>query len=219
MNCDAIAPVYRFCEYAVFGQRLQRHRTRFLEAARHRRRALILGDGDGRFASQLHRINADLVFDSIDLSERMLAEARRRVADQSQPDSQWVCGDARELPFPRSHYDLIATHFFLDCFSTRDVEILVRKIAQHADSGALWLISEFQRPRGFWRGLHADLWLGIMYRFFRVATGLKAQSLPDYHHVLKQHGFTLLEKEASMGELVCSELWRFDMSDPVETCF
>ena len=44
------------------------------------RRALIVGDGDGRFLAALLRANRTLTADSLDASSGMIALARREVA-------------------------------------------------------------------------------------------------------------------------------------------
>ena len=59
----------------------------------------------------------------MDLSGRMLELARR--------SSRWGAGsyrqaDARAAEFPRSEYDLIATHFFFDCFGAKELDLLDR---------------------------------------------------------------------------------------------
>ena len=82
MNCDRIAPFYRIFETAAFGRRLQKHRLVYLTAAAEKRRALILGDGDGRFTEVLTRAYPNLQIDSLELSAGMIAEARKRLTEK-----------------------------------------------------------------------------------------------------------------------------------------
>src|SRR5579883_1010405 len=49
MNCDAIAPWYRWLEYGAFGRALERTRFHYLAELKPSRKALMLGEGDGRF--------------------------------------------------------------------------------------------------------------------------------------------------------------------------
>ncbi len=209
MDCDAIAPVYRFAEYLAFGGKLQRHRLRFLEAARAARHGLVLGDGDGRFIEQLSASFPLLQTDVIELSKRMIDLAEHRVSGGNTVPSQvhFVRGDARSIPFPKASYDLFATHFFLDCFTPSDLSALVSKIKRHASPNALWIISEFRRPASFWRALHAELWLRVMYFLFRLATGLNIRRLPNHRDILIANGFELLDEETSMAQFIGSELW------------
>jgi ubiquinone/menaquinone biosynthesis C-methylase UbiE len=209
MDCDATALWYRWLEYLVFGRRLQRHRVHFLEAARNPQHALLLGDGDGRFLEHLVAAYPRLHIDVIEKSGRMLSLAKRRLRT-GKSGLNLLQGDARQLPFPKSRYDLFATHFFLDCFSTAEVEELAGKVALHASPGARWMVSEFRLPKTFWLGMHANIWLAAMYFFFRIATGLRISTLPDHRSVLEAKGFTLLAEHTSMGQFVASELWQLE---------
>ncbi len=57
MNCDLIAPHYWWIERLGMGRALERRRTCFLPELEQARRALVLGDGDGRFLRELLRRN------------------------------------------------------------------------------------------------------------------------------------------------------------------
>src|SRR6185437_1080687 len=54
---DRLARVYRWMEWLSFGPYLSRCRRAFLPQLRDARRALVLGDGDGRFTAALLRRN------------------------------------------------------------------------------------------------------------------------------------------------------------------
>jgi len=160
-------------------------------------RALILGDGDGRFLARF-AARSEASIDCIDSSARMLELARARAGESR---VRYSCGDALTLSFAPAEYDLIATHFFLDCFDERDLERLIERVAGAAQSDALWLISEFRQPR--W----ATPLLKGLYLFFRVTTGLKTTRLIDHRPLLAKHGFRLKREETSRFGLLASELW------------
>ena len=197
MNCDSIAASYRWLEYLAFGQELERRRFRFLPEGAGAHRALVLGDGDGRFLARLAAISNGCI-DYVDLSSRMLDLARARAGTRRVAYRR--C-DALTLPLAPAEYDLIATHFFLDCLNARDLEILIDRAACAAQPGALWLISEFRQPR--W----AAPLLSALYLFFRVTTGLTTRRLTDHRPVLVRHGFQLKCEETSRAGLLASELW------------
>lgn len=202
MNCDPIARWYRWLEYAGFGNALERRRNAFLNDIADARRALVLGEGDGRFLARLvpemfGRPGASI--DYVDLSSRMLALARDRAGDQV----RYILGDARSIPLPSSEYDLIVTHFFLDCFDAQDAAVLIDRIAATAAPRARWVISEF-RDANWWS--HA--WVAALYFFFRITTGLKTRALIDHRPMLRSRGFMLEKSEAARGGLLVSELWR-----------
>src|SRR5205085_10641978 len=44
------------------------------------------------------------------------------------------------------HYDLIVTHFFLDCFPADRVAKIVSSLSPAATDGAIWLLADFRIP-------------------------------------------------------------------------
>jgi SAM-dependent methyltransferase len=198
MNCDSIARLYRWMEYATFRNALQRRRTAFLSDVADVRRVLVLGDGDGRFLEKLVQRNPLACIDYVDLSGRMLELARARAGTRRVTYHQ---ADALEIPLPECGYDLIVTHFFLDCFDEAGASRLVERAALAACPNARWLISEFRRT--WW----SPPLLAGLYLFFRITTGLKTRRLIDHHPLLMLHGFRVVRTESAWFGLLASELW------------
>jgi ubiquinone/menaquinone biosynthesis C-methylase UbiE len=197
MNCDRLARAYRWLEYLAFGRALERRRFRFLADAAGARRALILGDGDGRFLARFAAASQASI-DYVDVSAHMLDLARNRAGTRR---IAYRHADALTLSLAPATYDLIATHFFLDCFNKRDLERLVERAARAAQPGALWLVSEFRQPS--W----AAPLLTALYLFFRATTGLATRRLTDHRPLLVKHGFRLKREETARLGLLASELW------------
>ena len=218
MNCDRIAAWYQWLEYAAFGNRLQRHRLFYLDAVQKCRRALVLGDGDGRFLLQLALGNRLMEIDSIEASSRMLELAAGRLNSHGILDPErirLIRDDATSVAFPCRRYDLVVTNFFLDCFTDEQVESLAGKVAAHVVPGTFWVVSEFHKPPKGWRAVHADLWLKSMYLFFRFSTRLQTRRLPPWRDSLAANEFTLKKKFSSFAGLVVSELWQFSAANEV----
>jgi ubiquinone/menaquinone biosynthesis C-methylase UbiE len=204
LNCDPIARWYRWLEYIGFGGALERRRFAFLSDVKDARRALVLGDGDGRFLVRLVKQNfsyqPNVEIDYVDLSGRMLELARNRAGNQG---VTYHPADALTMPLSADEYDLIVTHFFLDCFDEKDAAALVERVARSARSGSRWLISEFHEA-GWW----ARAILGVLYFFFRITTGLKTRRLVDHRPLLQEQGFHLVKSEPGRFGLLVSELWQ-----------
>lgn len=195
MNCDRIAGWYRWIEYAGFGKALERRRASFLSDVADARHVLALGDGDGRALLALLAAAPHACVDYIDVSARMLQLARERAGTKR---VHYQNEDARTAFLPEAEYDLIVTHFFLDCFDENDLEPLIARLSRAAAPGAQWLISEF-RGNG---------WLvRCLYLFFRIATGLRTRRLVDHHPILERHGFRVVRYEDAWRGLLASELW------------
>lgn len=211
MSFDRLAPYYSILEWMGFGTGLRRSRVRYLEEVDHCRKALILGPGTGWFLSRLLERNPRVVVDSVDLSGRMLRAASDRLRHKGLCDSGRVHfhhADARAWAYPRRSYDLIVTHFFLDCFEREGVGRLVEAIAASAMKGCLWLVADFQVPtRGLarWR---AQLWLRFLYRFFAMTTETEARALVDPSGYLEKSGFQLLSRRTTQWGLLRSDLWK-----------
>lgn len=208
MNCDGIARWYRFLEFLAFGGALQRRRREYVNEVAGASRVLILGDGDGRFTEEFLRRSAAAEVDSVDLSASMLALAGRRVGScpSSRMRVRFHHSDARTIKLPGT-YDLIVSHFFLDCFTPDEMPAFIAHIAQAACPQARWLVSEFSLPNtGIGRRI-ATFLLWVMYWFFRVSTGLQASRLPDYGASLAGQGFRRVRRKSAWGGFLVSELW------------
>lgn len=206
---DRLAPAYHALERVSFGPLLHRCRTAHLDRLDGCRRALVLGDGDGRFLADLLRVNQRIVVDSLDISPGMIALARRRVAKiPGAPDRvRFVAADARTASLPDSRYDLIVTNFFLDCFPTNELAPLVDRVACASASDATWLDGDFRLPVGGWSRLAARLLLTTMYAFFRLTTRLPARQLVDPAPFLSARGFVLETETALLRGMLSSRLW------------
>ncbi len=167
----------------------------------------MLGDGDGRFLAAFLRANPAVEVDAVDSSARMLALAKGRVAEHA-ARVRFHHADARDWPPPRADYDLIVTHFFLDCFTDAELGPLVARLASSATGRARWVVSEFHQPATGFAAWRARFWIGGLYAFFRVVTGLHVRRLPDHRAVLKTQGFRCEQTLLADGGLLTSELWR-----------
>lgn len=215
-NFDRLAAPYRWMEYFSFGHALERCRFHFLPRLAARRRALVLGDGDGRFTTRLLADHTEIHVHAIDASPTMLAALTRRVTDihaagrltTELADLRRWPADEQPQPSPTAP-DLIVTHFFLDCLTTDEVAALALRLRTLAAPGSIWLISEFAIPaRGWMRPIAASL-VAALYRAFRLLTGLDPQQLPDYPAALTRVGWQRLEYHPHLRGLLTSELWGF----------
>lgn len=209
-NFDPIAKPYRLFEYLTFGRSLQRCRTHFIPRLLDRKRALILGDGDGRFLAALLAANPHLEADAVDTSAAMLHLLQRRAA-AAVPNAitRLHAHHASALTYtPQDTCDLIATHFFLDCLTQPELSSLCLRLAKHLAPDSLWIVSDFRIPTGpmHWpaRALVRSLYLG-----FHILTGLRTAALPDHASALADAGFTRIACHHALAGLLTTELWQF----------
>ena len=208
-NFDRLAPAYRALERLTFGGLLHWCRTAHLGRLRGCRRALVLGDGDGRFLADLVRANSRIEVDSLDISPAMLELARRRVAGipGAAGRVRFTLADARSDPLPGDGYDLVVTNFFLDCFRPDDLAAIVRRASVACAPGAAWVDGDFREPPSGWERGAAKLLLAGMYGFFRIATRLPAGRLTDPAPLLAAEGFALAEEASRLRGFLSARLW------------
>jgi hypothetical protein len=217
-NFNRLAKLYRWMEFFSFGPLLALTRGTFVGKLRDRRKALILGDGDGRFTARLLRANTAVHVDAVDGSGAMLAALLSRAGQDACRVSTQLADirgwsplgpeTGREEP-----YDLIATHFFLDCLTTEEVEALAGQTRRAAAPGALWVVSEFAVPSGWFGLLIARPIVAGLYHSFGLLTGLTVRALPDYAEALRGMGFRLLERRLRLSGLLVAELWGLNEMD------
>lgn len=210
-NFDRIARPYRWLEYLTFGPLLERCRFHRLPELSHVRKALILGDGDGRFTARLLAANPEVQVDVVDISPAMLKLLESRATTLGSGAAERLtthCVDARNWTPPGNDYDLVVTHFFLDCFTGKELSEMANRIQSRLSHQALWMISEFNVPAHGSSAVFSRLVVKSLYWAFRLLTGLRIQALPDYRIVLQQSGMELSQTRSWLGDLLVSELWQ-----------
>src|ERR1051325_8369223 len=209
MSFDTLAPHYRWMEFVLAGEKLQRCRTAFLDRVAGAKNVLIAGEGHGRFLAECRRKMPSAKIIVLDSSARMLEAARKQLACNNIPADgiEFIHADALNWQPPKASCDVIATHFFLDCFPREQLEQVIFNLANAATTDATWLLSDFQIPaRGLRRG-RARIIHWLMYFFFRMATQLPARRLVEPDEFLAAHNFLLQERRASEGELLRADFW------------
>src|SRR5579863_4397150 len=169
-NFDRLVQVYRWMELVSFGPALWRCRCHFLGEIHACRRALVLGDGDGRFTARLLEVNRAVQIDAVDASPAML----RALLDRAGLERERVrthCADVRLWEPGGLGYDLVVSHFFLDCLTTDEVAALAQRLRASLAPQAQWLISEFAVPENRFGRLVATPLVRGLYGAFRVLAG------------------------------------------------
>jgi hypothetical protein len=211
---DRVAGPYRWMEYLSFGPMLQWCRCAHLERAAGARRALVLGDGDGRFTHRLLLQNPEVQVLAVDGSAAMLRALLRRagrnagrVTTENVDLRIWEPAPVATRGEYDPKHDLVASHFFLDCLTTDEVCALAGRVRKVVTPGAIWLVSEFSIPEGrFGRFVARPLVWGLYWVFSRL-TGLAVRTLPDHQSALRSAGFALIERRKLLLGLLVSEAW------------
>lgn len=207
-NFDRVARAYRWLEYSSFGPLLTRCRLQYLDKLSNCRHALVLGDGDGRFSSHLLALNPTITIEAIDVSASMLslllARARALSAENRVTTHQT---DIRTF-HPRGEFDLVVSHFFLDCLTDRELCELIERVKATLTPKAQWVVSEFAIPQEILQRGLAKALIGFLYRAFHLLTGLKVHHLPNYIQAFQEQGFLLVAEKKRLGGILVSQIWQ-----------
>jgi hypothetical protein len=205
-NFDRVASIYRWAEYLSLGPILERTREHFLPQLADRHRALVLGDGDGRFLARLLHQNPTLQALAVDTSAAMLHLLTQRCHFAS-ARLETLQASALHIDAPPAT-DLIVTHFFLDCLTQPEVDRLTHHLAAQVAPGTLWLLSDFALPPNPLLRPLAALYIRGLYLAFALLTGLRISRLPDPQSALTNAGFKLLARHQRLSGLLYTELWQ-----------
>jgi len=206
-NFDRIARLYETLEHLTLGHLLERTRLHFLSQLLSAHTALVFGDGDGRFLSELLAANPGLHATAVDTSVAMLRLLRERCAPYEGRLRVCQTNALSHTPLEGECYDLVVTHFFLDCLTQSQLDQLAQRVRPVLASGAIWLVSDFHVPAGPLR-IPAQLFIGFLYLAFRALTGLRTSRLPDHETSLGSAGFTCIARQQFLGGLLITELWQ-----------
>jgi SAM-dependent methyltransferase len=203
-------------EYLIFGSYLQQCRMLRIAEMTASRRALLYGDGDGRFLAELVRRAPEMWVVAVDASGEMLRQAAKRLPSEAQV--RLVHADAltcEAAAFPEAPFDLVASHFFLDCFDEEELAVLAAHVNAAAGEGAVWVVTDFAIPRLPVARQVGRLVVSGLYLAFGLLTGLRTRRLPDHGPVMRDSGWRLEDRRALLLGLLVSERWRrsYPMND------
>jgi ubiquinone/menaquinone biosynthesis C-methylase UbiE len=209
MSFDVLAPHYRWMEAVLAGEKLQRCRVAHLGQTGPAQNILIFGEGNGRFLVECWRAFPMAAITCVDGSARMLSLAKRRLQQQGLGANsvQFIHADALQWEPRLNAYDLLVTHFFLDCFRADQLERLIFSLAKGATAEAKWLVADFQIPAGGLARVRAKIIHRLMYVFFRIVTRIPARSLTSPDRYLEVNGFYLKTRQEIDHGLLRSDLW------------
>lgn len=199
---DRVARVYRVLEMLRFGNALQRSRVALIDRLGQPKRALLLGDGDGRLLAELGNRCHDCTMTSVDLSQQMLLLQKKRCGEHV----GYIRADTRNLPLGET-FDLIITAYHLDCFESHDLELVLREISRLLNVEGRLYVVDFVQPESGWRHHWTRLWIRILIIFFRSTAKLQTRRLPDIETALIRQGFDRTHSHCLNGWIV-SSIWK-----------
>jgi len=210
-NFDGVASSYLFLETITFGNQLQKCRTSMISHLTNSKRALVLGEGNGRFLEAFCKANPLAEILVIDESPRMLDLAKRRIANANPPINNQIefrCANVFEILPLSGTFDLIVCNFFLDCFTSSEIGHLMGLFRQMLFGEGLLVVGDFRKPHSIFGKIIGLFILKFMHIFFKKTAGISATELTDLHAILLERSFQkAVEKKLFFGFLN-SSIWK-----------
>lgn len=210
MSFDTLAPFYRRMEQLFADDRMQRCRIAFLDQIPEAKDILLPGEGAGSFLVPCRGRFPRANIVCVDSSAAMIGQARRSLARAGLREDgvSFVQADLLAWEPPSAQFDLIGTHFFLDCFREDQLDPLISRLAAGAKPAADWIIADFQLAPAGWPRIRSRFILAMLYAFFRAATRLPATSLTPPGPFIERRGFRLVRRIEHDRGLLRSDWWR-----------
>ncbi len=197
---DFIAPYYDRLAHLAFGNAIKDSQLIYLDRIPKASRILVIGGGTGIFLYALHQHAPDAHVVYVDASARMLEIAKKNTPPGLRVD--FVHGRLEDMPRGQA-FDVVVTYFFLDMFSTVDLQNLISNIAEVVAPDSMWLVADFVK-RKWWHGLL----LACMYAFFSAFAGLRVRSLADWNAQLARAGFRRAESRCFFSGFIESAIFK-----------
>jgi ubiquinone/menaquinone biosynthesis C-methylase UbiE len=208
---DSLAQHYDWMELVLAGNKLERCRNMLWKDLPPFKNALLVGEGHGKFLASLLKRDPKARVTCVDASKEMLKVARKRLQRNALQLErvEFVHAALPGWTPPVAYFDLVATHFFLDCFPQEQLGAVINTLQMSARPTASWLVSDFQIPKaGHLRRLRAEVIHRLMYGFFRLVTKLPTSALVSPRPFLRQHGFVCVRHVEFDWGLLAAELWK-----------
>jgi tRNA (cmo5U34)-methyltransferase len=185
---DRIAFIYDFLARIVFGQSIVDSQRYFLNKIQNGSKILILGGGTGWLLADLMKLKPDCKVWYIEASEKMIALARNKVG--SSHSIHFIHGTEESIP--EIKFEVVITNFYLDLFSNRQLEHLVKNLQSVLKTSSSWIVTDFVNDKKWWQ----PVILRIMYFFFRITCGLKIKQLPEWDQLIARKGTKEVESKS-----------------------
>lgn len=161
-------------------------------------RVLDLATGTGALAAaMLERGDPPLELVAVDRSAAMLARARRRLAPfEDRSRISVALADARRLPYPEGHFDLVASGYFLHLLEREDAAVTLEEVRRVLRPGGRLVVVVHSAPATGLGRLYRRGWQALE----RVVSLVGAGPLEDARPLLVSAGFSIhRERRTGLG--------------------
>lgn len=189
----------------VFFGALHRSQTFFLSRLQKSDNVLVVGGGTGRFLVDLLKVGESLKVTYVDISPGMILKAKKKVNKLGKSEHvEFICGGLESIP--NGKYDLICTHYFLDCFEEGELFGVIQQFKSLLSKDGLWHFTDFYLDDS--SSMFRKSFVSFLYFFFRSFCGLKVKKLANFKELFSKNGLQLKEEGYFYRGLLRTGLYR-----------
>ncbi len=207
LNFNRIAPYYDTLAKVVFGRTLNRAKSCFLHRLPNMGTAAWIGGGSGEVLGKAAELKHQLTIDFIEMSDRFIAMARRKIPAGQSNRINFIHGDVDQMA-PDKKYAAVITFFVIDSYPQKEAGELCRKIFSHLQPGGVWLFADFIPGKSFIQ----KIMVKIMYLFFRWVADIPANRLPDYSSIFQELNLQVEENQFFYNKMISAKVLRYPLS-------
>lgn len=204
INFDSVAPWYERLARLAFGNQLRQARWAFLPALKEVKYLMIIGGGTGEIWEGWPQAHALEEVWYVEPSAVMVEQAKRRWNHRFPNTSikvHWIEQPIEAFVLNRQ-VEAIITCFFWDLFPEKQQGRIFRQLDELLDEKGKWLYADFVSERG-WH----HLFLGIMYRFFRITAAIPARKLHNPTSLWTDAHFQMVRTARFYAGFIETILW------------
>jgi len=200
---NRIAPFYDRLKKLVFGEQLDLASNYHLSKLTGPAKILIVGGGTGSILTNISSIHS---VDYVDQSSNMidLAKARKFTCDVTFQTSTFENYDTT------LSYDVIIFPFFLDMFTKKELEDILKKSKQLLkDNGSIHISDFVAKNSGL--SVFQKLLLTSIFVFFRITTQHRLFKIINTQPLLQKLNFQPVTEKSFVSGMVVASVWKIDI--------
>lgn len=185
----------------VYGKAIREAQRVHLPLLRSARNVLIVGGGTGWLLRDVLELDPAVRIVYVEASGKMLELSRKCIQNTDSNRVTFVHGTEltlEDLP----QFDAIIANFYLDLFTSMELSDVLARLKRTLRPNAKMLCTDFVNNT-WWQGAL----LSIMYRFFRLTTGLQNKQLPAWRSGVEAQGFQRVSSRSFWNGFILSELF------------
>jgi ubiquinone/menaquinone biosynthesis C-methylase UbiE len=206
---NILAPFYDAGVRLFLGRSVDLSQKEFLPELLPSRTILIFGGGTGSILPELLQRNPGAGIWYVDISERMILAAKKRIVKINDVDLnavKFICGSYADIPVQNS-FDLIITPYILDCFTTPELDVIFPLLSGLLKDGGQWLFCDFHIPQKGVSRIFSSAAVRMLYVFFRLTCGIRVKKLPEFDKYFEVCKFRISREKYFLGGLLTGRVY------------